>query len=228
LHAPWVKGAQAVFMCCWSYTCSRNTETCRKSSRASSRAMRYHLKNVCLFLHLLRCPVRCNMSTGKRTTFTLCVEHLGERSTIRNSAHTKPSSLFFNSSSGTTITEAAKVQHISIFGICEDVRYCAQRSYNRTINIHNGQLTLHTDLHASCSGAVPGEGRTICLGNRNRTHRHIHFLLSLTVTMTYQNIDLSSWETLYSWPRTLIHRGVAAGGGGGGVAQGGRGQGPAG
>jgi hypothetical protein len=44
-----------------------------------------------------------------------------ENSTIRNSAHRKPSTAFFNSSCGTAIAEAAKVQHISIFSIHEDV-----------------------------------------------------------------------------------------------------------
>jgi len=38
-------------------------------------------------------------------------------------------------------------------------------------------------------------------------------LLRITDTLTSQNIYLSSWETLYKWPRALIHRGVAAGGG---------------
>jgi hypothetical protein len=33
---------------------------------------------------------------------------------------------------------------------------------------------------------------------RNRTRVHIHFLLRMTDTMTSQNIELSSWVTLYS------------------------------
>ena len=97
------------------------------------------------------------MSTGKRTAFTQCIEHLGKRSTIRNSAHSKPSTLFFNSRRGTTIS----VQHISIFGIREDVRHFAQHSNNVAINSHNSQLTLHTDSHASDSGATRRKGRTI-------------------------------------------------------------------
>ena len=32
---------------------------------------------------------------------------------------------------------------------------------------------------------------------RNRTHVHIKFLLRMTDTMTSQNIDLTSWDTLY-------------------------------
>jgi hypothetical protein len=32
---------------------------------------------------------------------------------------------------------------------------------------------------------------------RNRTHIHINFFLRMTDTMTSQNIDLSSWDTLY-------------------------------
>jgi hypothetical protein len=80
---------------------------------------------------------------------------------IRNSAHTKLLTVFVNSSSGTTIAEAVNVQHSSIFGICEDVRYFAQLSYNVIINSHNGQLTLHTGLHASYIGVVRGEERTI-------------------------------------------------------------------
>jgi len=68
---------------------------------------------------------------------------------------------FFNSSSGTTIAEAINIHHISIFGICEDVRYFSQHSNNVTINSHNSQLTLHTDSHASDSGAARRERRTI-------------------------------------------------------------------
>jgi hypothetical protein len=40
------------------------------------------------------------------------------------------------------------IQHISIFGISEDVWRFSQHSYSVTINSHNGQLTLHTDSHA--------------------------------------------------------------------------------
>jgi hypothetical protein len=32
---------------------------------------------------------------------------------------------------------------------------------------------------------------------RNRTHVHINFFLRMTDTMTYQNIDILSWNTLY-------------------------------
>jgi hypothetical protein len=32
---------------------------------------------------------------------------------------------------------------------------------------------------------------------RNRTHVHINFFLKMTDTMTFQNIDLSSWGILY-------------------------------
>jgi len=101
------------------------------------------------------------MSTGKHTAFTQCIEHLVKHSTIRNSAHRKPSTVFFNSSSGTTIAEALNIHHISIFGICEDVRHFSLHSNNVTINSHNSQLTLHTDSHASDSGTAWQEGRTI-------------------------------------------------------------------
>jgi len=101
------------------------------------------------------------MSTGKRTAFTQYIEHLVKHSTIRNSAHRKPSTVFLNSSSGTTIAEAINIHHISIFGICEDVRHFSQHSNNVTTNSHNSQLTLHTDSHASDSGAARWEGRTI-------------------------------------------------------------------
>jgi hypothetical protein len=41
---------------------------------------------------------------------------------------------------------------------------------------------------------------------RNRTHVHINFFLRMADTMTSQNIDLSSWDSLYNvhydsvWP----------------------------
>jgi hypothetical protein len=66
--------------------------------------------------------------------------------------------VFLNSISGITIAEAVNVQHISKFDISEDVRLFSQHSYNVTTNSHNGQLALHTDSHASDSGAVWREG----------------------------------------------------------------------
>jgi hypothetical protein len=44
-----------------------------------------------------------------------------------------------------------------MFGICEDVRDFSQHSCNVTINSHNGQLALHSDSHASDSGAAGRE-----------------------------------------------------------------------
>ena len=127
------------------YTCSWNTETCRMSSRASSRATRYHFKNFFLFLHmLLTCSFRWNMNTG---THASNVEHSGKHPTIRNYAHRKPSIVFFNTSSGTTITEAVNIQHI---GICEDVRHFAQHYYD--VNIHQSQRS--TDGVASGSAGL--------------------------------------------------------------------------
>jgi hypothetical protein len=92
------------------------------------------------------------------------------------------------------------------------VRHFSQHSYNVTINSHNGQLTLHTDSHASDSGAVRPV-RTI-LGAKFKLlyseialfrklfeigHMYIYtFLLRMTNTMTSKNIDPSSWDTWYS------------------------------
>jgi hypothetical protein len=73
----------------------------------------------------------------------------------------------FNSSNGTTIAEAVNVQHISIFGICEDVWHFSRHSYDVTINSHNGQLMLHTDSNASDSGAAWLKGRTI-MGTKSK------------------------------------------------------------
>ena len=101
------------------------------------------------------------MSTGKRTTITQRIKHLGKHSKIRNSARMKPTTVFFNSSNGTTIAEAINIEHISIFGICEGVRHFEQHSNNVTIDSHSGQPTPHTDSHASESGAVRRERRTI-------------------------------------------------------------------
>jgi hypothetical protein len=72
------------------------------------------------------------------------VQHTVENSTV-------------NISSGTTDAEFANLQHISIFGICEDMRHFAQHFHNVTINSYNSQLTLHTDSHVSYSGAVRRE-----------------------------------------------------------------------
>jgi hypothetical protein len=75
--------------------------------------------------------------------------------------------VFYNSSSGTTITEAVNAQRISIFGIREDVGHFSQHSYNVTTTSHNSQLTLNTNSQASDSGAVQQEGRTI-LGTKSK------------------------------------------------------------
>jgi hypothetical protein len=50
------------------------------------------------------------------------------------------------------------IEHISILGICEDMRHFLQHSYRVTINSHNGQLTHNTDSHA---GGKDNMGRQI-------------------------------------------------------------------
>jgi hypothetical protein len=45
--------------------------------------------------------------------------------------------------------------------------------------------------------------------SRNRTHVYIKFLLRMTDTMTFQNIDLSSWDVLHFY--SVFHRGNAIG-----------------
>jgi hypothetical protein len=133
------------------------------------------------------------MNTGKCTTFTQCIERLGKHSTIQNSAHRKLLLVFFNSSSGISVTEAVNVQCISILSIYEDVQ-------------------LHTNSHASDSGVVWREGRII-LDDKSKLlyseialprkpfgigHMYMYtFLLRMTDIMTSQNIDLFSWHILY-------------------------------
>ena len=101
--------------------------------------------------------------------------------------------VFFNSNSGTTIAEAVNVQHSSIFGICDDVRYIAQLSYNVIINSHNGKLTLHVDLHASYIGAIRREGRTIIGAKSNLLYSEIlKFEIQSTISSC---IHTSSYST---------------------------------
>jgi hypothetical protein len=92
------------------------------------------------------------------------------------------------------------------------VRHFSQHSYNVTINSHNGQLTLHTDSHASDSDTVRREGRKL-MGAKSKllySERALsqkpfgigrtciyNLLLRMTDTMTSQKNDLSSWGTLY-------------------------------
>jgi len=131
LHPLWVIQIQAVFIQRSPYPCSWNTEMCTESLHASSRASLYHFKNAFPFLHvLLTCLFRWNMSTGKRTTFVQCIEHLGKHSTIWSSVHRKPLRVFFNGSIATTIREAVNKQHSTIFSICEDVWCFSDRSYS--------------------------------------------------------------------------------------------------
>ena len=107
---------------------------------------------------------------------------------------------------------AVCLRFISIFGICEEVWHFSQHSHNVTINSHYSQLRLHTDSHASDSGAVERKRRTILDTQAKPLHiqmslsrkpfgiGHVFIqslLLRMTDTMTSQNIDLSSWNTLY-------------------------------
>jgi hypothetical protein len=81
----------------------------------------------------------------------------------------------------------------------------SQHCYNVNISSRNGQLTLHTDSHTGLKDNIGCQIQTTVQWNssisetvRNRTHVHIHFfLLRINDTMTSQNIDLSSWDTLY-------------------------------
>jgi hypothetical protein len=134
-----------------------------------------------------------------RTTFTPCPKHNAKLPTIRKSAHRKPTTVFFNSSSGTAMIEAVNVQHVSIFGTCEDVRHLAHPSYNVTINSHNSQSTLHTDSHASYTGTVQRGWRTI-LGAKPQFLYLYMYIYSFLLKMTNisQNTDISSWDTLYN------------------------------
>jgi hypothetical protein len=56
---------------------------------------------------------------------------------------------------------------ISVYLAFVNVRHCAQHSYSVTINSYNSQMTLHADSHASYSGAVRREWRTI-LGAKSK------------------------------------------------------------
>ena len=83
-----------------------------------------------------------------------------------------------------------------------------RRSNLSHVSTYNCQLTLHTDSHASYSGAVRQEWRTI-FGAKFKLlyseialsrkpfrigHTYIYtFSLRMTDTMTSQNIDISSW-----------------------------------
>jgi len=89
---------------------------------------------------------------------------------IRNSAYRNPSIVFFNSSSGTTILEAINIHHISIFGICEDVRHFSQHSNNFAINSHNSQQPTDSSHRFTCfrqwRSTAGGKGNT---GRPNQT-----------------------------------------------------------
>jgi hypothetical protein len=73
---------------------------------------------------------------------------------------------------------------------------------------HNSQLTLHTDSHTSNGGTLRWEGRKILRAKFKILrakyqklfrigHMFINIFLRMTDTITSQNIDLSSWDTLY-------------------------------
>jgi hypothetical protein len=127
------------------------------------------------------------MSTGKRTTLTQCTEHLGK--------HYDPEFDGIPQSSGTTIAQVVNVQHISIFGICVDVRHFSQHLlYIVTINSHNGQLTLplNTNSHAS-DASDRFRQRRIMAGGKDNIGRQSKLL--------YSEITIS--ETI--WNRTHVH-----------------------
>ena len=136
-------------MQCSPYTCSWN------SIRAESlRVLVVGLH--CTIARMFSCSsVLCLRARTDETWALGSVPHSRnvlntvKHSTIRNPAHRKPSTVFFNSSSGTAIAKAIYIHHISILGICEDVRHFSQHSNNVTINNHNSQLTFHTVSHDS-------------------------------------------------------------------------------
>jgi hypothetical protein len=95
-------------------------------------------------------------------------------------------------------------------------RYLARSILNLARNIflpslslsnHNSQQTLHTDSHASDSGALRREGRKILRAKYRKTFEIgliliKLFFLRMTDTMTFLNIDLSSWDTLNMYETT--------------------------
>jgi hypothetical protein len=60
-----------------------------------------------------------------------------------------------------------RIEHISIFGICEDMPHFSQHSYSVTIDSHNGQLTLNTNSHAGGKDNIGRQIQTTLLWNRS-------------------------------------------------------------
>jgi len=128
-----------------------------------------------------------------------------------NSAHRKPShSILQQQQWHNHLNSRKRTAHQHIRHLCRCATHFARHSYNLTINSRSGQLTLHTDLLASDSGAVRRKGRTI-LGAKSKVlyneiavslkqfkigHMFMYtFLLRMTDNMTARNIELSSWDT---------------------------------
>jgi hypothetical protein len=102
-------------------------------------------------------------------------------------------------------------QHISIFGICEDVRHFSQHSYNINIHSHNGQLKLHTDPHVGGKDNIGRQIQTTVQWNssnsgtvRNRTRTYTLSCLEWSILWTFQNTDRSSSATLYNSNGSLL------------------------
>jgi len=130
---------------------------------------------------------------------------------IRNSGHKKMSTVFFNSNSDTIITEAVNLQHISILGVCEDVQHFSQHSYSVIVRVITASRCF-TEIHmlqtvAQCcrrEGHLGAKYKLlydqIVLSRKQFAIEHMNiytFLLRMTDTLTSQNNDLSSWDTLY-------------------------------
>jgi len=190
-------------MQCWSYTCSRNTETCS--------------------LHVLVVGLRCTISMmctcsstfwRARSDTTLAVLSLPHSRYVLNTLENTLRSgilLIGNrrlySSTAAVALPSQKRQKYSISAYSAFVKMC-DILHNTpiialsTFTTANWRFTPIYMLHAvaQCGGR---EGQYLaqnpnfytvqyCLGNRNRTHGHIHFLLRMTVTVTSQNVELSS------------------------------------
>jgi hypothetical protein len=93
-------------------------------------------------------------------------------------------------------------------------------SSSSRVSTYKSQLTLHTNSRISDSGAMRPQRRTI-LGAKSELlcskttisrkssgigHMYIYaFFFRTTDTMTFQNIDIFSWDTLYNMVCSQSH-----------------------
>jgi hypothetical protein len=174
---------------------------CGKSCRAR-RAMLYNFKNVFLFLHMLTCSFRRCMITGKRTTFTQCIN--------------PPPNIYYPEFWAQETVDGILQQQQWLYHrrsrkrrAYQHIRHLWRRAtfFTALLQCHYQQSQRPTDVsadsHASDSGAVRREGRTI-LGAKSKLLCSEIALSRKLFRIRHIHIYIFCFEWPILWPPRIL------------------------